>query len=161
MKDLSLIACVSSDGGLGWDNDLLWHLKADMRFFRQTTRGATVVMGSRTYASLGRPLPERHNVVLSRGDVAGDVTTLHSEAELRSYLANLDDKIFIIGGASLYQMFLNDATKIYLTEVQATKPADTYFPQFDHHKYTRKVLAEHLENGISFQIVEYARKEFA
>lgn len=158
MKNLSIIACVSADRGLGNGNELLWHFRDDMKFFRETTSGATVVMGSKTFASIGRPLPKRRNIVLSRRDLPADnVTVLHSEAELRKYLSSLGGEIFIIGGATLYDMFIRDAEKIYLTEVAATQPADAYFPEFDKTKFSRRVLATHGQDGIKYQIVEYAK----
>jgi len=160
MKDLAIIACVSSDRGLGQDNDLLWHFKDDMKFFRTTTQGATVVMGSRTFASIGsKPLPKRRNIVLSRAEIdRAGVEVVHNETELRKLLAQTDGPKFIVGGASLYQMFIDDAEKLYLTEVAATKPADTYFPEFNRADFVRKVLAAHEQDGIKFEIVEYIRK---
>lgn len=156
MKNLSIIACVSQDLGLGLDNHLLWQLKPDMSFFRQTTSGHPVVMGSKTFQSIGRPLPGRENIVLSRSAVDHpDVKVFHSQPELDAYLESLDSEKFIIGGASLYKMYLDLADKLYLTEVAATKPADTYFPTFDKSKYARKVLAADTYDGVAYEIVEY------
>lgn len=162
MKEISLIACVSKDRGLGKDQSLLWHFLADMGFFKRTTLGSTVVMGSKTFASIGKPLPRRHNLVLSRGEIPGysrdQLTVLHSPAELESYLAKIDQPVFIIGGASLYQMFIHQANRLLLTEVDATKPADTFFPEFDRQLFNRQVLETHQQDGINFEIVEYTRK---
>ena len=159
MKNLSLIACVSQDLGLGIDNHLLWQLKPDMQFFRTATLGHPVIMGSRTYASIGRPLPKRENIILSRRDIPGDgIKVFHDQASLDQYLNSIDDEKFIIGGASLYQMYLDRADKLYLTEVSATKPADTFFPSFDKAKYIRQVLQTGTCAGVDFEIVEYCRK---
>ena len=79
MKNLAMIACVSADRGLGKENGLIWHFRDDMKFFRKTTSGANVVMGSKTFNSIGRPLPKRRNIVLSRGEVSGDVEVVHGE----------------------------------------------------------------------------------
>lgn len=158
IKDLCLIACISQDYGIGITGDLIWHIPEDMRFFRETTQGNTVVMGRKTYESIGnKPLPKRENVVLSRQDVTG-AKACHNEAELRQYLQNIHSRIFIIGGSSLYQMFINDAKKIYLTEVDAVQPADTFFPEFNKSMFTRKVLQDGLRDGIKYEIVEYTRK---
>lgn len=159
MKNLAMIACVSADRGLGKENSLIWHFRDDMKFFRKTTSGANVVMGSKTFNSIGRPLPKRHNIVISRGKISGDVEVVHDESELRKLLADMDGPKFIIGGATLYKMFINDVEKIYLTEVDASKPADTYFPDFDKNSFNRNVLANHEEGGVSYQIVEYIRKD--
>lgn len=159
MKEIALIACVSKDLGLGYDNELLWRIPEDMKFFRTTTRGATVVMGSKTFASIGKPLPGRKNVVLSRRNLDTDVEVVHNEAELSKRLAAESGQIFIIGGASLYAMFINQADRLFLTEVDSTKPADTFFPTFDRKLYERKVLTKGQENSINYEIVEYTRKE--
>lgn len=158
IRNLYLIACVSQDLGIGKAGDLLWHIPEDMRFFRQTTQGNTVIMGRKTYESIGnKPLPKRESIVLSRQSIAG-VKTCHDESELRSFLEKDNSQKFIIGGNALYQMFINDAEKLYLTEVAAVQPADTFFPEFDKSKFTRKVLQDGVYEGIKYEIVEYTRK---
>lgn len=161
MKNLNLIAAVSADGGIGKDNQLVWHLKPDMQFFRKITTGNIVVMGGNTFRSLNaQPLPKRENIVLTRGQIDNPaVQTFHDLASLEQYLAQQTQPIFVIGGASLYREFLPEAEKIYLTEIQATRPADTYFPDFDHTKYDRIVLETGEEDGTEFEICEYTRKD--
>lgn len=160
MKNLSIIACVSQDLGLGLDNHLLWQLKPDMQFFRTTTMNHPVVMGSKTFQSIGRPLPRRENIILTRSEIDNqDVRVFHNQSALDQYLETLDGEKFIIGGASLYKMYIDLADKLYLTEVSATKPADTYFPAFDKSKYHRKVLQTGTYDNIDFEIVEYTRKK--
>lgn len=160
MENLYLIACISQDNGIGKDGDLIWKIPEDMRFFRTTTLNTTVIMGRRTYASLGRALPKRVNIILSHSRVQdNNVETFTNQDELLRHLNKTNDKKFIIGGASLYQMYLDLADKLYLTEVAATKPADTYFPTFDKSKYDRKVLQTGTYDDINFEIVEYTRKK--
>lgn len=159
MKNLTLIACVSADLGLGKDGTLLWQLKPDMQFFRQTTSGHVVVMGSNTYRSIGRPLPNRDNIVLSRSELADPgIKVFHDRASLDHFLAGISEKKFIIGGASLYQMYLDVADKLLLTEVQGTKTADVFFPEFDKSQFARKVLQDAEYGNVKFQIVEYTRR---
>lgn len=159
MKNLSLIACVSQDLGLGLNNHLLWQIKPDMQFFRATTTNHPVIMGSKTFQSIGRPLPHRENIVLTRGELdEQDVRVFHNQPTLDQYLEAIDGEKFIIGGASLYKMYIDLADKLYLTEVAATKPADTFFPTFDKSKYDRKVLQTGTYNDINFEIAEYTRK---
>ena len=156
---LSLIACVSSDLGLGRGNDLLWRFKADQQFFRRTTMGHPVVMGSRTYASIGRPLPGRENLVLTRQDLAvPGIKTFHSADDLTAYIRQLPGEKFIIGGASLYQLYLPLAEKLILTEVAATQPADVFFPQFSPADYTVRELSAGEFGGTPYRIVEYLRR---
>lgn len=159
MNGLCMIACVGRDGGLGKDNDLLWRFKDDMQFFKQTTLGSTVVMGSKTFRSLGRALPGRKNIVLSRqpGE-STDVIWCQNKDELDRLLLEDEGKKFIIGGASLYSMYLPEAEKIYLTEVDATKPADVYFPEFRADDFERKVLKTGETNGVKYEMAEYTRK---
>lgn len=157
MQNLSIIACISRDRGLGRAGQLLWQIPEDMKFFRQTTLNSTVIMGRKTYESIGRPLPQRHNIVLSRQTIPG-VVTYCSKTELDAFLATTPGPKFIIGGSSLYQMYLNEADRVYLTEVDATQPADVYFPEFNPHKYSRKLLQTGAHEGIQYQIVEYTRR---
>lgn len=161
MQNLCMIACVSQDGGLGCDGGLLWHIPEDMKFFRKTTQGGTVVMGRKTFESIGRPLPGRENLVLSSRPLdIPSVRSFQDQASLEKYLKSLDSvhNIYIIGGASLYQMFLGQVNKIYLTEVAAEKPADTYFPAFDHSEFARRVLGRGDYKGTKYQFVAYTRK---
>ncbi len=159
MNNLSLIACVSKDLGIGQGGSLLWHFREDMRFFRKTTLHHPVVMGRKTFASIGHALPQRSNYVLSRSAIpAENVTVFHHRDDLDDFICSCDQAVFIIGGASLYQMYLTAATKLYLTEVDAEKPADTFFPDFDRSRYLRTVLKDFSENGINCQIVEYIKK---
>lgn len=159
MKSLAMIACVSEDLGLGQAGKLLWRIPEDMQFFKQLTMGGVVVMGRKTFDSIGNPLPGRRNVVLSSRplEVEG-VDWCTSKAELDEYLTHQDTPVYIIGGASLYTMYLDEAERIYLTEVSDTKPADTYFPRFEQEKYIRKVLQTGENDGIKYAIVEYTRK---
>lgn len=160
MKNLAMIACVSSDGGLGKGNDLLWRFPEDQKFFRKTTMGATVVMGGKTFASIGRALPGRENIVLTRGEIANaDVRVFHHQAELNQYLEGLPGKKFIIGGASLYELYLPEAEEVYLTEVEAEKPADVFFPEFDRNQYNAEVLQVGEAEGVKYRIVKYSRKD--
>lgn len=158
MNKISLIACISQDYGLGKDGQLLWQIPEDMQFFRKMTTGHTVVMGRKTYESIGRPLPKRRNIVLSRSQIAGDVESCQSLADLESLLQGSEDEIFIIGGASLYEMFLDKADRIILTEVHSTKPADTFFPQFDKTHFNHTIIETGSHDGVEYQIVEYQRR---
>lgn len=158
MKDLYMIACVSKDGGLGKDGGLLWHIPEDMKFFRETTKGSTVIMGRKTFESIGRALPGRRNIVLSsRKGESADVEWCTRE-ELEDTLKTVSGKKFVIGGASLYEMFLPEAEKIYLTEVNDMKPADTMFPEFDKSKWHREIIQDSEYDGIKYEIVEYTRR---
>lgn len=159
MQNISMIACVSRDGGLGNQGELLWHIPEDMQFFRQTTTGHTVVMGGTTYRSIGQPLPGRQNVVLSREPIEHpDVIWLKNRTELDRFLAGQTTETFIIGGASLYRMFIDQAKRLYLTEVDGEKPADVFFPEFNHEDFTVQVLQEGQLDDINYQVKLYQRR---
>lgn len=159
MKNLYIIACISQDYGLGNAGKLLWRIPQDMQFFKQTTMGSIVVMGRKTFDSIGQPLPGRRNVVLSRKplDVAG-VEWCTSPEDLDRFLDQQAGPKFIIGGASLYRMYLDKAEKIYLTEVSTSQSADTFFPQFDKTAFTKRILSSGEQDGLKYDIVEYTRK---
>ena len=161
MKGLSMIACISQDRGLGNQGQLLWSFPEDMQFFKQTTTGHPVVMGSKTFQSIGRPLPGRENIVLSRREIDAGVKVFHNKAALDEYLERIESEKFIIGGASLYDMYLDEAEILYLTEVNGTKPADTFFPEFDQAKYRRKVLKTYRNDldSTEFNIVKYTKRK--
>ncbi len=157
--NISLILSVGRNNEIGRGNDLIWHFHADMKFFRETTTGNTVIMGRKTFESLPKVLPNRKNIVISTDkDLKIDgALVVHSVEEALE--AAKDDNIFVIGGGKIYAEFLPLADKIYLTEIddQCTD-ADTFFPAFDKSLYTRTVLGENEEDGISFFHVLYTKK---
>lgn len=157
---ISLIATVAQNGVIGSRNDLPWYLSSDLRRFKELTTGKTVIMGRRTYESilgrLGQPLPDRRNIVLTRkaGDFVG--------AEIIRDVRDIDrfDDAFIIGGAELYASTIEQADKLYLTEVHANVPGDTFFPTFDKTKWREVSREPHPADGSNqypFDFVVYER----
>lgn len=156
MSQISLIACISQDGGIGQQGKLLWQIPEDMQFFRRTTMGHPVVMGGKTYASIGRALPGRENIVLAHHQPDDpQITWFDDSSALMEYVQRQAGEVMIIGGATLYQMFLPLAATLYLTEVAATKPADTYFPSFDRQRYHAEVLQSGNYESVPYRIVKY------
>lgn len=157
--NISLILSVGKNNEIGRGNDLIWHFHADMKFFRETTTGSTVIMGRKTFESLPKVLPNRRNIVISSDEnlkIEG-AEVVHSVSEALKAVEN--DNVFIIGGGHVYNEFLPLADKIYLTEIDAECPdADTFFPKFDKSLYTREVVGENEENGIKFFYVIYTKK---
>ena len=161
---LSLIAAVARNRAIGKDNQLLWHLPEDMRHFRETTRGKTVIMGRRTWESLPerfRPLPGRLNIVVSRnpGYQAAGATRAGSLQEAIEK-AGVGDEAFIIGGAELYRQALPLAETLYLTEIAADFDGDTFFPEVapEHwQEISRSQSARH--DGLSYAFVVYKRTQ--
>lgn len=157
--NISLILSVGKNNEIGRGNDLIWHFHADMKFFRETTTGNTVIMGRKTFESLPKVLPNRKNIVITSDKslkIDGAVV-VHSIEEALQKAKN--DNVFVIGGGNIYAQFLPIADRIYLTEIDAQCPdADTFFPEFDKSLYTRTVLGENEENGIKFFHVLYEKK---
>lgn len=159
MKNINMIACISENYGLGLENQLLWHFKEDMKFFRKMTKNHTIVMGRKTFESLPGLLPYRKHIVLSKTMPEKEGITLCKDKDmLDNELEKLKEEAFIIGGASLYKMYLLEAKKLYLTEVKGCKMADTYFPEFDKDLFDDQILLEGQEENIPFVIHEYSRK---
>ena len=154
---LYLIACISKNNGLGWKGQLLFHYPEDMTFFKDRTMGNVVVMGRKTYETMGRPLEGRRNVVMTRNPhyAAPGCEVIHSIEEFWEMEETVPSgkDIYIIGGAELYKMFIDDADAIYLTEVNQLRPADTFFPQFNKDDY--EVHTKSLKKD--YKIVKYTR----
>lgn len=155
---VSIIAAVGKNYELGKNNDLIWHFKEDMKFFRETTSGNTVIMGRKTFESLPKALPNRKNIVItSNPDYRAEGAFTAGSISEAMKLAQGSD-IFIIGGAKIYEQFLPLSDKIYLTQIEAEcDTADTFFPHFDKSLYKAQTIAEKEENGISFSHIIYTK----
>lgn len=151
---ISIIAAVGKNLELGKDNKLLWNIPEDMKYFRKTTDGKTVVMGRKTFESIGKALPNRKNIVLSTQNI--DLDSVIVVNDYRDILS-LDEDIFIIGGSQIYSLFLPYADKLYLTEIAEGKECDSYFPVFDKSLYYRKVIRESSYNDIDYSFVIYEK----
>ena len=128
---LSLIASVDKNLGIGKDNQLLWHLPAELKYFKKITSGNTVIMGRLTYESIGKALPNRRNIVLSRNkDFVAEGCEVMEDLFSAIKSCKKNEEVFIIGGATIYRQALQVADKIYLTRVETTKEADAFFPEF-------------------------------
>lgn len=163
---ISLVAAMSSNRVIGKDQGLPWHLPEDLKFFKDTTKGKVIVMGRKTYESLGKPLPQRYNIVISRSlNVSGErlttCSTLEEGLELAKKLApSWDEEICIIGGAEIYSQSLGVADRIYLTEIHQDFDGDTFFPEFDPGEW-KLVSQRDSQDGdlrYSFCVYEKVRK---
>ena len=162
--NLSMIACVGKNLELGKNNDLIWHLPNDLKYFKKTTDGCVVVMGKNTFKSLPGVLKNRKNIVLTFPDdleeLPEEVEIFHSISEFLETYKDYQEEIFIIGGASIYRQFLPYAKTLYLTEVEGSADADVYFPEFDKSLYEKEIVLENSDNGINYKHVIYRRKEW-
>jgi dihydrofolate reductase len=139
MKNISLIAAVGRRGELGKNNQLLWHLPQDMVHFKETTRGATVVMGRKTWDSIPkkfRPLPGRRNLVISKQkDFQATGAQVVGSVQAALDALQPEEKAFVIGGAQIYAAFLPYAHELVLTEIDHAFDADTFFPPWPRADY--------------------------
>lgn len=142
---ISIIVAAASNRAIGKDNQLYWHLPNDLRFFKKTTSGHPVIMGRKTYESVGSPLPNRRNILVTRqtGYQADRVETAYSLEEAISLAAGDAAEIFIVGGAEIYRQALPLTHRIYLTRVHAAIPGDTFFPDFDETEWELASREDH------------------
>ena len=144
MTRISLIAALGRDRVIGRDGGLPWHLPADLKRFKELTLGHPIIMGRKTHESIGRALPGRANLVVTRQRDyrAEGCVVVGSLEEALSYAVD-DDEVFVIGGASLYAEALPVATRMYLTYVDGEFDGDVYFPPYDESAWTRRDATEH------------------
>ncbi len=151
---ITLIAALTADRVIGKDGKIPWHFPEDLRNFKRLTTGNTVVMGRRTYESIGRPLPQRNNVVVSTTLPSQEGLTVCSSLEEALQTAqSLEREIFIIGGATLYQATLPLADRMILSHVKGTYEGDTYFPEYNHSDWS----VTNVESFPEFEVVTYEK----
>ena len=166
---VSLIVAVDAEGGIGRDNDLMWYLPEDMKFFKEKTSGQIVVMGRKNYESIPerfRPLPKRENAVLTRNEdfEAEGCKVFHSLNECLIAYENEEERtVFIIGGGEIYRLALEEdvVDKMFITHINKAYGADTFFPQFDASKWEVSHLFEQPideRHDASFTVKQYLKK---
>lgn len=147
---VSIIVAIAQNGTIGDKNTLLWHIKEDMRFFRTTTSGHAVIMGRKTFESLGsKPLPKRKNIVITRSDREFEGAYTAHSLEDAIAMAEGDEEIFVIGGAQIYAEALKCADRMYITRVERDYEGDTSFPDTDYNVWSL-VAEERYERGEEF-----------
>ncbi|MFN3529135.1 MAG: dihydrofolate reductase [Bacteroidia bacterium] len=157
---LALIVAAAQNGAIGKDNQLLWHISDDLKRFKALTMGKTCIMGRKTYESIGKPLPGRNFVIISRQagyQVPGALVVSSFEAALRQCVP--DQECMVIGGAEIYKLALPKAKKIYLTRVHADFEADTFFPDLGDEWMIENMSPKFsTDNGLEYQYFDLFRK---
>jgi dihydrofolate reductase len=158
----SLVVAMAHNRVIGIDNALPWRLPAELAHFKRVTLGHPIIMGRKTYESIGRPLPGRMNIVVSRnrGFVAPGCTVVDSLDKAYAAAGNVDE-VSIIGGTSLFEAALPTADCIYLTEIEADVEGDTWFPEFDRSRWHEREIARHPadeKHAYPFRIVQLERR---
>ncbi|MDB5021103.1 MAG: dihydrofolate reductase [Pedobacter sp.] len=160
---VSFVVAIAENNAIGKDNKLLWSLPKDMKHFKEITNGHTVIMGRRTFDSMGKPLPNRRNIVITRNrelNIEGAEVT-NSLADALSRCAK-DEEVFIIGGAEIYKEALAKTDRIYLTRVHERFDGDTYFPELNMEKWVETAREEHQpdeKNQIAFTFLTLESKQ--
>lgn len=140
---ISLIVAMDQNRVIGKDNQLPWHLPADLQYFKKVTMGKPIVMGRKTFESIGRVLPGRENVIVTRNHAYtnADCTILHSINEVKQFADDRDQEVFIIGGAEIFREILPVTHRIYITKIFESFDGDTYFPII-HEQEWRQVSSK-------------------
>ncbi len=137
MSKISIAVAIGENYAIGKNNQLLWHMPADLKFFKQTTSGHTVIMGRKTFDSVGKPLPNRRNVVITRDTelkIEG-AEVVNSLDEALAITKTEEKPVFIVGGAEIYRQALPKTDKLYLTTIHNHFDADTFFPSFNRNEW--------------------------
>lgn len=161
---ISIIAAMASNRVIGRGNGLPWNLPADTRFFKETTRGHPVIMGRKTFDTMGKPLPGRRNIVITRRSDL-EIPGAEVVSGLQEALDRVDvehDEVFIIGGAEIYRLGLGLADRMYLTLIHDSFEGDTFFPEFDESRWVVVSREDHEpdeRNPHAFSFLTYARRD--
>ncbi|MFA5024870.1 MAG: dihydrofolate reductase [Patescibacteria group bacterium] len=155
---ISIIVCVAKNRGIGKDNKLLFEIPEDLQHFKKITFGHPVIMGYNTFRSIGKPLPGRMNIVLNDqgGEIDGATVAEDIASAIEKASAVDQEEIFFIGGASVYQQTIGLADRLYITEVDSEREADTFFPDYSKFK-KRKIIGNGQWQGLKYNFCEYEK----
>ena len=167
MVDVAIIVAAAENGVIGRNNSLPWHLPGDLQYFKRVTMGKPVVMGRKTYESIGRPLPGRSNIVVTRNpDFCAEgvrvAVSLDDALQIAEDIALIDgaDELLVIGGAEIYREAIPLAVRLYVTEVHANVTGDAYLPEIDWKVWCEVDRERHIaqgDNPYDFSFVVYRR----
>ena len=160
---LNIIVAVSSNNVIGKDNQLIWHLPDDLKFFKRTTMGCPIIMGRKTFESVGRPLPGRENIIVTRNkDFLFDGCTIVNSLNEAIETTNGNEQVFIAGGGEIYTEALPLVGIIYLTRVHHEFEGDTYFPDLNENEWVEVFREDHQKDekhAFDFSILTFERKK--
>lgn len=160
---LSIIVAKAKNNVIGKDNQLIWHISEDLKRFKKLTSGHNIIMGRKTFESLGRVLPNRFHIVLSNDKKLEiddrNVKVINDVSELQEYIDS-DEENFVIGGASIYKLLLPISGKLYITQIYEDFEGDTYFPEInqDEWKMIEKEEGQKNENDFRYEYITYIKK---
>tara|TARA_B100000029_G_scaffold483487_1_gene534692 strand:+ start:662 stop:1147 length:486 start_codon:yes stop_codon:yes gene_type:complete len=160
--NIILIAAIANNGVIGKEGKIPWYLKEDLQHFKNLTTGSIVIMGRKTYESIGKPLPNRNNIVLTRNpkNIKNIIEVTDTQEALNTAL-KINKDIYVIGGEFIYREFLPMAVKMYLTEIDLdVKGGDVFFPYWSKKEWEEisRFSKKDIDQNISYSFVEYERK---
>src|SRR6201996_4288282 len=140
---VSIIVAIGENNAIGKGNQLLWHMPNDLKHFKDITSGRTIIMGRKTFDSVGKPLPKRRNIVVTRQDITIPGCEVVKSIDEGLALCAGEDEVFIGGGAEIYKLAMAKTDRIYLTIIHKVFDADTFFPEIDHTEWTETHHEDH------------------
>ena len=160
---LSIIVAIAQNNVIGRDNQLIWHIPDDLKRFKQITTGHTIIMGRKTFESIGRVLPNRKHIVLSKNTKLNieseNVKVLDNVNMLDKYISS-EEEAFVIGGDSIYKLLMPYVTKMYITRIKQDFQGDAYFPEINSKEWkiiSRKPGIKNEENPYDYEYIDYER----
>ena len=159
---ISIIVAIAENNVIGNNNQLIWHISEDLKRFKALTTGHCIIMGRKTFESIGKALPKRTNIVVTRNEsFRADGCSVVNSLEAAIEMCGNEEEVFIIGGGELYRQALPMANKLYITRIHESFEGDTYFPEIEENEWypesiERKKPAD--ENGLEYSFINYVRR---
>jgi len=158
---LSLIVAMAENRTIGINKEMPWHLSADLKKFKKITMGHPIIMGRKTFESIGRPLPGRKNIIISRNtDYQQEGCEVFNNLDKAIQSCQVEEEVFVIGGATLYEAILDKSDRLYVTEIKKSFEGDTWFPEIDQQEwseYEREDINDDSSVDFSYSFVSYKR----
>ncbi|TWJ04726.1 dihydrofolate reductase [Mucilaginibacter frigoritolerans] len=157
---ITIVVAISENHVIGKDNKLLWYLPNDLKHFKDITTGHTVIMGRKTYESVGKPLPKRRNIIITRQDIAIEGCEVVNSIETALALSKDEEEVFIVGGAEIYKQSLHLTNRIYLTIVHKEFDGDSFFPEINKNEWNEVYREDYQpdeKNSLPYSFITYER----
>lgn len=158
---ISIIVAIGENHAIGKNNQLLWHMPNDLKHFKEITSGRTIIMGRKTFDSVGKPLPRRRNIVVTRQDIAIPGCEVVKSIDEGLALCAEDEEVFIGGGAEIYKQAMEKTNRIYLTIIHRDFEADTFFPEIDYlmwDEVSREYYEPDEKNPLPYSFIQLNRR---
>jgi dihydrofolate reductase len=159
---ISIVVAISENHVIGKDNKLLWYLPNDLKHFKDITTGHTVIMGRKTYESVGKPLPKRRNIIITRQDITIEGCEVVNSIEAAVALCKNEEEVFIVGGAEIYKQSMRLTNRIYLTIVHKEFDGDSFFPEINKSEWNevhREDYQPDEKNSLPYSFITFERNK--